>query len=437
MGGSVLQLVAYGEQDIYLTGNPQITFFKIVYRRHTNFSMDNIKQEFDNKVTKEGGDFKSIASRKGDLISGAYIDVKLPSVTSTHDLIWTNNTGHAFVKQVEVLIGGQLIDKHQDRWLDIKQSLTDHNHRKTMLINKSKDKGPLSDSHVSGGVTELKNKQLYIPLDFWFCNETGLSLPLIALQFHEVEFKFTFRSVLGLINASKDTTTITISDNLIIDFYINFIYLDTDERRRFAQVSHEYLIEQIQVEEHDLNENVELSFKHPIKELIWVCQSSNYYEEATTSDYGSMENALYHNDTNNIYKNNYFAYSIIDKSSAATEYIGRDNKAIHYPFSDAEIFLNNVSRVEKQRTSYFAFYQHYLANHNLNNLVEHIYVYSFAIKPEETQPSGTCNFSRLRKVNLKLSNIDSKSSNNTKIIIFAINYNVLNIMSGQGGLSYY
>ena len=212
-----MQLVAYGAQDIYLTGNPQITFFKVVYRRHTNFSMEAIEQTLNGTVSL-GNKVSCTVSRNGDLVHRVYLQVDLSGATSASEY------GHSLIKSVEVEIGGQRVDRHTGEWLHIWNELTQEAGKKEgykAMI------GNVDDDSAS--------RTLYVPLQFWFCRNPGLALPLIALQYHEVKINVEFASSLG--------NSVTMSSNAKL--YVDYIYLDTDERRRFAQISHEYLIEQL------------------------------------------------------------------------------------------------------------------------------------------------------------------------------------------------
>ena len=191
MGGGLMQLVAYGAQDIYLTGNPQITFFKVVYRRHTNFSIEAIQQTFDGGTANlyEGGRKNLLISRNGDLIHKIWLECKLTYETalispSTY-VNWTNNTGHALIEECSLEIGGQEIDKHTSHWLDIYNELTDHEESEWIGLNKHSAKNAYLKSRIL--ITADKPTKLYIPLKFWFCRNVGLALPLIALQYHEVK----------------------------------------------------------------------------------------------------------------------------------------------------------------------------------------------------------------------------------------------------------
>ena len=351
-----MQLVAYGAQDIYLTGSPQITFFKVVYRRHTNFAMESIEQTFNGSVGK-GNRVTCTVSRNGDLVHRMWLQAS-----------WTHNaavatTGHALVDNVELEIGGQRIDKQYGDWLEAWSQLS------------------LSEGHSAGyaKMTAAVNgtNTLYVPLQFWFCRNPGLALPLIALQYHEVKVNLTFGSPAGTLNSAS--------------LWCDYIYLDTDERRRFAQVSHEYLIEQVQFTGDEVigagSNNVRLNFNHPVKELVWVA-------------YKSGENLA----SNNTYE-----------EAGST---------------DMKLQLNGHDRFAARAAAYFQKVQPY--QHHTRIPAGNVNVYSFALKPEEHQPSGTCNFSRIDNATLVVS---GKNANDV-LKVFAVNYNVLRVMSGMGGLAY-
>ena len=256
MGGGLMQLVAYGAQDIYLTGNPQITFFKVVYRRHTNFSMEAIEQTFNGSVGF-GSKVSATISRNGDLVHRMYLEASLALNASGDDVY--ANVGSALINNIELEIGGQRIDKHYSRWLQIYAELSgaygniaqepigNRNVAPGQYTAITADDGLYVDTgyakmigeHSEGRTTNVR--RLTVPLRFWFCNNPGLALPLIALQYHEVKIKMTFET--GTTLDLNNATAASISD---VRLLVDYIYLDTDERRRFAQVSHEYLIEQVQ-----------------------------------------------------------------------------------------------------------------------------------------------------------------------------------------------
>jgi len=373
MGGGLMQLVAYGAQDIYLSGNPQITFFKVVYRRHTNFSMESIRQTF-NGATGYDRKVTCTVSRNGDLIHRVYVQAELPVIPSTAGT-YVDWSGHKLIKSVEVEIGGQRIDKHYGDWLHIWNELSQtegHWDGYRMMVD-----GYDSDDQLSLSSDNTRTaRTLYIPLQFWFCRNPGLALPLIALQYHEVKINVEFGSAGSVIEGILPN-----SPTFDAELYVDYIYLDTDERRRFAQVTHEYLIEQLQFTgDETASSKVKLNFNHPVKELIWAEYTKNELVKAS-------------------YKN-------------------------------AFLQLNGHDRSSSRPASYYTLVQPY-QHHERVPTDSMISVYSFALKPEEHQPSGTCNMSRIDNATLVL---DGVGDNTLKV--FAVNYNVLRIMSGMGGLAY-
>ena len=411
MSGGLMQLVAYGAQDIYLTGNAQITFFKVVYRRHTNFSIESIEQTF-NGYADFGRKLTVTVSRNGDLVSKAFLRVVLPALKQDqNNATWhgyVNSIGNALIKSVEVEIGGQLIDKHYSEWLEIYGELnqTDAHFRSyKRLVGKYA-------SDVSLETNALEERTYYIPLQFWFCRNPGLALPLIALQYHEVKLNVEFRAAVELTRSDVaiagapqdvDGNTASIKSAAL---WLDYIYLDTDERRRFAQVSHEYLIEQVQysepegIQERATTLNSDLNLNHPVKELLWVI-SRNAVRAA---------NSLTGNDIFNF-----------------TSVLGGDS------FDTAKLQFNGHDRMRERDSVYFREVQPY--SHHTRSPSKHIYAYSFALKPEEHQPSGSCNMSRLDNVNLNLT-FNGTNTVESELRVYATNYNVLRVMSGMAGLAY-
>ena len=283
MGGGIMQLVAYGAQDVYLTGNPQITFFKVVYRRHTNFSMETIKQNISGQsfIGTDNINNKAtvIISRNGDLVTNIYVSTKPIQINST-DMVGL--CGDSLIDDVEIEIGGQRIDKHYREWNQIWDELS-------TPISKSNGYKYMTGSFNNNIITgnETKQERIHYPLNFWFCRNPGLALPLIALQYHEVQLKFTWgvgkydsnkENNLTRGSASKALTVADIDNHRSlqeqhsVEVWADYIYLDTDERRRFSQVSHEYLIEQLQIQKEKdvLSGSFKLNLEHPIKEIIWT-----------------------------------------------------------------------------------------------------------------------------------------------------------------------
>jgi len=444
MGGGLMQLVAYGAQDIYLTGNPQITFFKVVYRRHTNFSMEAIQQTLNGTVSTGESTVTATISRNGDLVGRLWVDALMDRTTLATDAAagtsyanWTNNTGHALIKECEVEIGGQLIDKHSSQWLDVWNELTDHDEQEWSGLNKHHQK---PNSGSKDGVTQ--KTQLYIPLQFWFCRNPGLALPLIALQYHEVKIKLQFRALQDLVNGDGTITPPNVAP--AINLWADYIYLDTDERRRFAQVSHEYLIEQVQKESGKMSAMQKLNFNHPVKELIWVVQddiAAGGMNALTSLDGTSGDN------TGSIASNTAFSqgndwFNYQTRELTITEchkyfndqHDGTTNAhGFAEPFNTMNIKLNGHDRFAKRDALYFRTCQPLQSGHKIPS--KHIFMYSFALKPEEHQPSGTCNFSRIDNAQMSFSNPAISNADKT-LTVYAVNYNVLRIMSGMGGLAY-
>ena len=459
MGGGLMQLVAYGAQDIYLTGNPQITFFKVVYRRHTNFSMECIQQTFNGTVGTTASTVTATISRNGDLVHGMHLEVAFgPQVfTGTTYTSWTNNTGHAFINEVELEIGGQRIDKHYGHWLDVWNELTDHDGNEAQLINKFQAKDAFLRSVPVNGtktITSTGSVHMYVPLKFWFNRNPGLALPLIALQYHEVKVKLTTRGVLGLVNYDGTGTGAASATGQKCVLWADYIFLDTDERRRFAQQSHEYLIEQLQYQQETGAASVKLNLNHPVKELVWTVQHPVVATEATahaadTLDATANTPGATGNTTAFTANNDYFNYDGEGSGvRGAANHCGdsvRGGVTSMEGFGRMKLTLNGHDRFATRNASYFRTVQPLAAGHRVPS--KHVYCYSFALKPEEHQPSGTCNFSRIDNARMVFeSNTDSNAPAAIKLTgaagtasnlnVYAVNYNVLRIMSGMGGLAY-
>jgi hypothetical protein len=415
MGGGLLQLVAYGAQDIYLTGNPQITFFKVVYRRHTNFAMEAIENVF-NGSAGFGKRVTAQISRNGDLIHRIYVQIQMPTllIGST----WADYTGLRVLANVEIEIGGQRIDKHYSYWLYIWNEL-------------SLPVGKKAAYNKMIGADGTARTNMFVPLEFWFNRNVGLALPLIALQYHEVKVNIDFETLANCLQyAGGNSTSPVIGTHVSTDLvkaslWVDYIYLDTDERRRFAQLSHEYLIEQLQFTGDETvtvstsaatSQRIKMNFNHPVKELVWVTQSDNRVGLGS----GSNNWINFSADTPTVGitpETNYGSNNTVDESASTN------------------IQLNGQDRFYAREGSYFNLVQPYQHHENCGGNPG-INVYSFALKPEEHQPSGTLNFSRIDTayLNMKLAAIPSGTS--AKVKVFAVNYNVLRIMSGMGGLAY-
>ena len=432
MGVGVVQLVAYGAQDIYLTGNPQISFYKIAYKRYTNFAVESIKQSFVN-LPDFGKKSTSIISKNGDLIQQMYLDITLPTGTSIGNTYWTYGIGNALIDTVEMQIGGTTIDTQYGQWLDIWCELTNKPGHRSNYDNMV---GNFVGSGNNNGLptSSSNTTKLYVPLKFWFNKCSGLALPIIALSNQEVRLNISIRPLVDLYIGGTFTKSNT--SDLIVDLYVDYVFLDTDERRKFAQGTHEYLIEQIQKTE-DLTITsgktsvlAPIKFYHPVKELIWVIPNKIF-------------NTTYNSITNE-YGNRWLDYS---NNTDVNSIIPQDT------FDTASIEMNGSPRFYKRNAKYFRTVQNYQRHTNsprvpntsaFSGLIncngdtyemnKYIYTYSFALDPEEHQPTGTCNFSRLNSVNLALNftglDVD------VLLKIFGVNYNILRFANGQCGVAY-
>jgi hypothetical protein len=516
MGGGLMQLVAYGAQDVYLTGNPQITFWKVTYRRHTNFAMESIEQTFNGQADF-GRRVTCTISRNGDLAYRTYLQVTLPEINDgTNGNVharWLDFPGEQLISQVEVEIGGQRIDRQYGDWMHIWNQLT---------LSKEQERGYYKmvgqttqltyltdpafddvDSACNGGDASaqvcqprkaLPETTLYVPLQFWYCRNPGLALPLIALQYHEVKINLDLRPIdeclwavtidptetqesVGSGNGNKSAEAYQTS-LVAASLYVDYVFLDTDERRRMAQNPHEYLIEQLQFTGDESvgssSNKIKLNFNHPCKEIIWVAQPDanvDYCESLTPSTDVSLYNLLgaqpfNYSDALDVLPNSVKAFDAEDGfidtdvtggafklSTAAVDNSDSSHVAdpgsfvlsetaldMHCwgenPVVTAKLQLNGQDRFSEREGTYFDLVQPYQFHTRAPDTG--INVYSFALRPEEHQPSGTCNFSRIDNATLQLvlSNNTVKGDRTAKVRVYATNYNVLRVMSGMGGLAY-
>ena len=483
MGGGLMELVAKGAQDIYLTGNPNVTYFKSIFKRHTNFSIESIQQSFTGDLTF-GKRINCTIKRTGDLLAGISLEIDLPAISGKRTgtiMKWTNSIGHSIINTVEIEIGGQIIDRQYGEWMEIWSELTisgGHLNGFNTMIGKS-----VNEQAVDAN----KKVKLIIPLQFWFCRNIGLAIPLVALQYHEVklyldlkpfeqcwkkevkryyvetnssnqnkvdivsgEGEFPYETVFktedvfanqkfyweidgkeeivstSLGGSVTEATQITLSSNTIagrkgyaylqtdepdkeyviedIRIFCEYIFLDTNERKYFAQTQHIYLIEQLQFNGNSSyllsqeSSKVQLEFNHPCKELFWVSQM----------------------DLSKTFNHNFNFSDKIDISYG-------DN-----PIVDCLLHINGQERFSVRNANHFRYEIPYRRHTRIPE--NFIYVYSFSLKPEQLQPSGTCNFSRLDSSEL-IFNFKSKLLA-SKVRVYALSYNILNVKNGMGGVAY-
>jgi len=562
MPGGLLQIVAYGAQDMHLTYNPQITYFKVVYRRHTNFSMENFEYDiFDGPSFGLRCAYQ--LSRNGDLMGKVYLKIIIPSVTpnGTSKFAWTKRLGHAIIDQIEIRIGGQLIDRQYGSWMDVWHELA-HN----VNLDRAYDK-------MIGDVPELTNFNnntkpeytLYIPLQYWFCRYIGLSIPLIAIHYHQIEFNMVFNSALSL-GTYDSEFDVSILDGLSFvraSLMVDNIYLDEEERNLFARSGHEYLIEQVQFTGEDSAQServqLELQFNHPTKELVWFLKRGIYTTGETFLTYTDGDwNAILINTTRTILEDSILlleptvyeldgygnmiivsqellpdgpweefesgssrhtingkinvinnstksfwintdslligTYSITDKISATIN-IGPDGiititniettiniRDLSHPVSEmidtratsndvtirmfnnygvlidgsfnpismTKLEYNRQERFDKRNWKFFNYLQTDM--HHSRTPPDGINVYSFSLEPEEHQPSGTSNLSRVEyqilTLYLKDTSLDGYDvddveepiinvlSPDNRLYVFGPAYNVLRVDHGLAGVAY-
>lgn len=396
MTGGSLQLTAYGAQDIYLTSNPQISFFKVIYHRHTNFAMESFELPFNGATPTLGKSVVSTVTRSGDLLMGLWLEMTF-TVNSNEGIKYAAYClGYACIKSVSLEIGGQQIDKHYGEWLNIYTELTTPAGklelfdrmigRKATIIN-GVPYGPESGDGVS------KTHMLNVPLQFWFCRNAGLALPVICLAFHEVKIYIEFENA---DNIAGNSNGITMDE---CKLWADYVYLDTEERRRIATNTHEYLFECLQLNECDTVDSIyrkyiNLHFNHCVKEIIWTIKENN----------------------NVVNSNPCGPYSNLAET-AKIRFNGQDRFALR----DKSYFLD----VQQ--------YKHHTHGARIENF-QYYYVYSFALNPEQHQPSGACNFSRIDNVLLELGKNGGFSA--SKIKIYAVHYDVLRVMSGMAGCAF-
>lgn len=443
-GGGLLQLVATGKQDLFLTGNPQISFFKMVYRRHTNFAVETQPMYFDG-TPNFGQRITCLIPRRGDLLGRVYLDVTLPLIkdSSGNTLSYTNSVGHALIQEITFEVGEQEIDRQTGEWMEIWTQLTtpsDQRQALNEMIGRFDQYNPtgLQPGAKSDGM------HLLIPLQFYFCNNPGLYLPLIALQYSPIRINITLRPLQQLFWVSPpqppatqegwmpactvqvDCTTPIV--NMMM--WGDYVYLDVEERRKFVSNSHEYVIEQVQytpaysLSAYQNTATISVEFNHPIKEFMFVVQK----DTMTT-------------------RNEWFNYSnlAIGEITPTTilPYVNSNAPAGRLDLiSSAVLQLDGFDRFASQDYRYFRLKQPY-EHHTTTPVNAFIYNYSFALRPEDAQPTGTMNASRIDSIvwqiqmNTVLSNPTMplwQQRGSCHIVVYAHNYNVFRVINGFGGL---
>lgn len=512
MGGGLLQLVAYGAQDAYISGNPQITFFKTLYKRHTNFAMEAFRVNFNGQAAW-GIKHSAVIGRHADLMYSTYLEVVLDAGYYNND---QGMLGFNLLSRVELEIGGQLIDRLYGEFMYLWSALTlpiDKNTDLLLMVGdgsrggSARFMGGQRNCNNGSGRPSLPNNILYIPLSFFYTKNPGVALPLIALQYHEVRVNVIWNEVKTIAGDFTGKVQPLPPEPLQCALYVDYIYLDTEERRRMAQQSHEYLIEQTQFNEDKSmsshSNRIDLTFNHPVKELIWVVQPSGYTNcTIARGEYVVVtSNALVSGGTGNSASVNVTSlgttfrtvnvgsaglgylvgevctavastYGTVTFTVAAVNGVGgivgvtnisgnaiprtydvsnNTNSGLRlkpFTYDQSAVFeqllqINGQDRMDKRYGDYYnkvQRFQHHTGGNSLTTQLG-IYSYSFALKPEEHQPSGTCNFSRIDTAHLLITldgslPISHEDDQTYDVRVYAINYNILRIMSGMGGLAY-
>jgi hypothetical protein len=565
--GALVQLVAYGAQDIYLTGEPQLTFFKTVYRRHTNYAIESIHVPITGTINP-GAKISVSIPRSGDLLKGLWIHYNpsqlIPANNPTNVAYICSDIGHALFDQFEIEIGGQIIDTQYGKWLSIWRDLKEKNTYGTaglicdlypnfsstfysdrgfsinsgdmMYITSQGEEPPnnykfptatnnplykynVSDStgyapqpygqtqiitnnlgksagnNMISGTQEIRQSsflpsvqstinfvthydtmaythigsqnlntkfigdpfffgddhkfttqkvnistanaptEAYIPMQFWFCRNPGLALPLIALQYHEVKFNITFATIDKWVKPLEGTTVETNINN--IQIFAEYVYLDVPERKKFTSDAHEYLIDQVQLRTIDPAEFIskntvsfDINLNHPVKELIFTGNPEHYVK-------------------NNPYNPNNYQHQGRTASGASacpilsTTAIPLDfGSTLSYTNTKMTLSFNGIDRFSPRNLKYFTREQIYKYHKNSGGghyFTDDIGVYSFSLDPDDIQPSGSCNMSRIDRITIKFTDFNTvpgQTETLNPLDIYAVNYNILRIMSGMGGLAY-
>ena len=505
MGGGLIQLVAYGSQDIYLTGQPQITFWKSVYRRYTNFSIESILL-VPNDPPALDANIEVPITRNADLLKRLWIQInpKLLYPTSLSSVQLTTictDFAHSLFKQLEISIGGQVIHRIYGVWLSIWRDLTEDNpygsigsistsgSRITTQSTSSYNKMAYTNSGVSISTTNpyssanssnylslsSSDTNCYIPLPFWFNKNPGLAIPLIALQYHDVKLTIKFSNFSNLatsyIAQTNYNNVFNLSDS--IQFYGDYVYLDTPERRQFVANSHEYLIEQLQKKSSQNQNTIKLAFKGLVKEIIITGQVNTPFQPktytnnatpglnetltSTNVNYVSVtqdstyingisyySTPLYYYNKPWIYScngsgtpnpivvsSNPYMYSFANYNNELNDNISRTNVTL-------KLVLNGKDQMTSRNLKYFTRKTVWESHTGIGSgNWGRIAVIPFCLYSDDYQPSGGINFDIFSDARLVFDNFDSTISEQLNPLdIYAVNYNILKVTSGMGGVIY-
>ena len=403
-GGGQLQLVAEGKEDIFLTGNPQITFFKKVYRRHTPFAIESKPMYFQG-TANFGQRLICEVPRIGDLLGPLFLEVSLPAIKFTTGIpaAYVNSIGHALIQEVAVEIGEDQIDRQTGEWMEI---WTQHTVSASQRAAFNEMIGRAEGYSLS---TLTGPRKLMIPLHFWFCNDPGLYLPLVAMKSQRIRVVLTLRPLDQIVAKTHPSQCPEPAEIGGLVLWGDYVHLSVEERRRFVSAPViDYLIEQVQYTPYNTipakatAASIPVEFNHPVKEFFWFIRPDRL------ESYNEWMNF----------------------SSLATSEQGKRQDVL----IDAVIQLDGLDRFDARPAEYFRLVQPY-QRHTYNPFDRYIYSYSFSIAPEEVSPSGTLNLTEINSVNFlfNMRNIVPERGPCT-CRIYAKNYNILRIVDSVGAV---
>ena len=398
-------------------GQPEISFFKKVYKKISSFNINIIEQDLIGNIDF-GNSINCELNKSGDLLKNMYLEILLPNLEKPDNITWygyTNNIGCSLIKSITLRINDQIIERLFGEWIDIYYQLHDIN-----INDLTKQYNSIYSIRNIENNIDISKRLLYIPIPFFFTKDTGSALPLIALNNSTISIDIEFRELKDIIKINNYNFINTIKkktqENLSCKLFTEIVYLDNNEKILFTKKNLEYLIETVQynnedyIKKTDLYKNVYVDFRYLLKELIWVIIVDN----------NNLDNTLLE-DHNNI-------------TTYTTKYSNYKDT-----FDTLQINFDNIEIVN-EKAEYFRKIQSNIY-HNKKLLKKHIYTYSFAINPLSYQPSGYINFSNIKEAIFSFKFNDYKlnikgSSTNGIIKIYGTNYNVLKIVSGIGSLLY-
>lgn len=457
-GKIILEMVGETDQNMYIIGNPQITFFKKVYRRHTNFYKEYRINLFDtnSKVTFGNKNISTTIKHYGDLVGEMYLEVVVSGQTNSKGVYTVNHFGNSLLKKVILKIGGITVDTHYAQWYQIWKELYDEKSQKDYveaasdatyggkattlnytndtnrtvhkLPNRMEGNCPLVFSGQSAYGDFAENttyrKKIQIPLRFFFNNHNGLALPLCAMKTDQVELIFDFETQANLIGNSTNITSLAIDS---CELYAEHYFLSKEEKTRFTNSTHQYLVEQLQVQEELLpanqsvastelpNKNIELnSFHHPVKYLAWVV--TNPGTPGNNPGLGP----------------NYFTSLVPNSEHGNDGCTTSTTGSFSLTFNGEPTYPNVISMDYFTRILPKRFCKRDMPE------LDRIGIYSFALDPLNLDPSGCANFSNIKQVeiNIKVANNTITTVANKRIYIFAVNYNIFQVASNKGFMKY-